>query len=164
MKKIYSTLDAARSSTKRLRKRRTKNRVRRTFPNPRKFLEQDKSMRAMVKKFGSWKDAYREALRMRDQSSPGTTSFALWNETVKAFDRSRTIGPVKNPAPKGFALYARKRNGPKMVYNGRSFTNNDRPVVFPTVKSADDTGKFLIDAYPLLKNYALTVEPEKSGK
>lgn len=89
------------SPTKRLRKRRAKNRVRRTFPNP------------------------------------------------------------KGRPPQGFALYARKGSGPKMVYNGRSFTNHDKPVVFPTTKSADDTGKFLIDAYPLLKQYALTIEPAR---
>lgn len=77
----------------------------------------------------------------------------------RAANKRRRTFP--NPAPKGFALYARKGAGPKMVYNGRSFTNHDKPVVFPTTKSADDTGKFLIDAYPLLKQYALTIEPAR---
>jgi len=116
-------------------------------------------------------NAHQKAVRNPSRPPKGTKAYirrrseATKKSPTKRLRKRRTKNRVRrtfpNPAPKGFALYARKGDGPKMAYNGRSFTNNNRPVVFPTVKSADDTGKFLIDAYPLLKNYALTVEPER---
>jgi hypothetical protein len=54
-----------------------------------------------------------------------------------------------------------------MHYTGKNFSNNESPAVFKTVQSASDTGKFLIEAYPLLRKYKVTVEPaapERPGK
>lgn len=79
----------------------------------------------------------------------------------RAKNRVRRTFP--NPAPKGFVLYARKGSGSRMYYTGRSFSTHESPVIFKTAASALNTSKFLIDAYPLLWQYKLTVESATQG-
>lgn len=56
--------------------------------------EGERQMRATVQAQGGWQKGYDTTKRARDLSSPGTASYALHNRVVKAFDASRTIGPV----------------------------------------------------------------------
>jgi hypothetical protein len=54
--------------------------------------------RGMIREHG-----YLEALRlseeMRDKSSPGTTTFAIWNATVKQIKLAATIGRLEASEP-----------------------------------------------------------------
>ena len=50
--------------------------------------------RWMIEEHG-YLEALRRSEEFRDKSSPGTTTFALWNATVKQIKLAATIGSLK---------------------------------------------------------------------
>lgn len=69
-----------------------------------------------------------------------------------------------NPAPLGFAIFARKGKGPRMHYDGKKFTNNGTPKLYGKTSVASSAGRALLKRYPLLKSYRVTVEPVNARK
>jgi hypothetical protein len=67
-------------------------------------------------------------------------------------------------APFGYAIYARRLDGlvtvgPRMFYDGEKFSNNGKPEVFATVRAAQLYSSQLVERFPILKKYHLSIEP-----
>jgi hypothetical protein len=74
----------------------------------------------------------------------------------------RKVNPSKNPAGKiGYAIYARKGNGPKLHFDGVKFTNNSRAKLYWDLSEAEATARGLVARYAILRSYAVSVEDRR---